>query len=287
MSKKRCMSAVFAAFSCMVMAACTATHTSERDRTTSHIEDYLVKLPADLESRDRTPLTYFVSSIFHNRSADGKARSKVKLTAEYTRLVEGTAVSCRWDSVTVAAPSDPTEPFPKGVMLDYMEGFEYTLSGAIMSERLYQNIPDGELKHLLKTLVWDAAMFEPVVWDHFALFKLHRDVLVSNLEQTNLKMGQWGSLRLKGLKMSWVGVSMVNNEVCALLQYRSYANPVLSGTGSSPGRSLYWGSIWVSLEDKQVEKATLNEDVILEMRPAGPSTTLLNLQREVTFLKSP
>ena len=35
------------------------------------------------------------------------------------------------------------------------------------------------------------------------------------------------------------------------------------------GRSHYWGEIWVSLSSKQIEYATLQEDVLGEMKLAG------------------
>jgi hypothetical protein len=38
------------------------------------------------------------------------------------------------------------------------------------------------------------------------------------------------------------------------------------------GRSDYWGEIWVSLETKQIEYATLQEVVVGEMKLAGQDT---------------
>ena len=38
------------------------------------------------------------------------------------------------------------------------------------------------------------------------------------------------------------------------------------------GRSHYWGEIWVSLSTKQIEYATLYEDVLGEMKLAGQAT---------------
>ena len=53
------------------------------------------------------------------------------------------------------------------------------------------------------------------------------------------------------------------------------------------GRSLYWGELWISLEDKQVEYATMVEDVIFELNLTGnPQKQLLDLQRDVTFTKN-
>jgi hypothetical protein len=53
---------------------------------------------------------------------------------------------------------------------------------------------------------------------------------------------------------------------------------------SFKGRSLYWGELWISLEDKQLEYAYMIEDVIFKLKTAqSEQGNLLNLQREVTF----
>jgi hypothetical protein len=52
------------------------------------------------------------------------------------------------------------------------------------------------------------------------------------------------------------------------------------------GRTNYWGNIWVSQEDKQIEYATLYEDGLMEMVFSGQSEeVLMNVFREITFQK--
>ena len=276
---------LFVLVSVMATSGVPISHAQEPDKTERSVVDLLSSLPTDLAFEGTVPLKYRVTSILHNRGIGGDIRNKVQLTAEFTRSVEDGDVSCRWNNVQVAAPSDPANSFPPGTLLDYMEGFGYSLSEGIMEEHLYRHIPDGDLKHLLKTLVWDAATLEPVFWDHFDEFQLNRDYIVPGFEDITLAMGNWGVLRMKDLKMRWMGISEVNGEVCALLLYRSLANPVqYSAMMGTNGRSLYWGNIWVSLEDKQIEYFTMVEDVFLEMPIPGESAKrVMNLQREVTF----
>ena len=55
---------------------------------------------------------------------------------------------------------------------------------------------------------------------------------------------------------------------------------------SVKGRSLYYGEIWISLSDKQVEYATMVEDVIMKLKSASfPDEQLIDLQREIIFNK--
>jgi hypothetical protein len=52
------------------------------------------------------------------------------------------------------------------------------------------------------------------------------------------------------------------------------------------GRSHYWGEIWVSLVDKQIEHATLFEDVLVEFAmPGQPGRQLVGVLRQGTFEK--
>ena len=80
----------------------------------------------------------------------------------------------------------------------------------------------------------------------------------------------------------------MNDEVCALIQYESLFNPLdLSfGAMTLKGRTNYWGNIWVSLQDKQIERAILYEDGLIEMTfKDNPAPTLVNVFREITVEK--
>ena len=259
----------------------------ESETADKSVRDLLSSLPGDLTLQDTLPAGYRVTSIFHNRGIGGDATSKVRLTAQLTRSVQDGNVHCRWNRVQVAAPADPSAPFGDATSLDYMEGFSYPISEKIMGEELYREIPNGDLKLLLKTLVWDAATLEPIFWDHFDEFRLNQDRVASGFEDAEMVMGNWGTLRMKALRMRWVGISEVNGELCALLQFRSLSNPVSHGNAMGlNGRSLYWGTICVSLEDKQVEYLTMIEDILLEIpNPGDSGKRITNLQREVTFDK--
>ena len=55
---------------------------------------------------------------------------------------------------------------------------------------------------------------------------------------------------------------------------------------SIKGRSLYYGEIWISLSDKQVEYATMVEDVVMKLKSSiFPEEQLIDLQREIIFNK--
>ena len=53
------------------------------------------------------------------------------------------------------------------------------------------------------------------------------------------------------------------------------------------GRSHYWGNIYVSISDKQIEYADLYEDVILDIKMNGQETGVIaNTVRTITLQKT-
>ena len=69
----------------------------------------------------------------------------------------------------------------------------------------------------------------------------------------------------------------MNNEVCAIIKYSVMNNPLQLDFDNVTvsGRSHYWGEIYVSLSDKQIEYVTLLEDVITNVRIEGQAENIL------------
>jgi hypothetical protein len=80
-----------------------------------------------------------------------------------------------------------------------------------------------------------------------------------------------GTFHNRDVQLTWIGRSSRNGEDCAVIEYRAFFNPLeIANAGMTlKGRSHYWGSIWVSLTSKQIEYATLQEDVLGELTLAG------------------
>lgn len=77
--------------------------------------------------------------------------------------------------------------------------------------------------------------------------------------------------------LEWVGRSKRNGQDCALIEYRAFFNPLQIAMGGMTiqGRSDFWGEIWVSLSTKQIEYATIYEEVSGEMKLPGQDTPQL------------
>ena len=68
-----------------------------------------------------------------------------------------------------------------------------------------------------------------------------------------------GTFHSRDTVLEWVGRSERNGQECALIDYRSFFNPLQLAVGGMTiqGRSDFWGEIWVSLATKQIEYATI------------------------------
>jgi hypothetical protein len=207
----------------------------------------------------------------------------MRVKGEYTRGLENG--KAKWNNVSIAIAMSRDADFPAGNKFDYMENFSYSISADMLKPEAFATF--GENSAFTKNLIWDMMGIEGFAWSSFEKLKLNESFAD---ERFNGKMdlaGQ-GSFENKDVQILWTGISERNGETCAVIEYRTFNNPLeYAGEGMSmKGRSHYWGTIWVSLEDKQIEHAVLYEDVVMEMNlPGQTSKQIMNAVREISFVK--
>jgi hypothetical protein len=194
------------------------------------------------------------------------------VSAEYVRALPKGKV--RWNDVTIAEAAGFDADFPSGEKQQYMEGFSYRLSETpnMLKPEFFPGFPPSPTAVLAKNLVWDTHMIEGFGQDHLGVLQLNQTYRLQSRPEEFALAGA-GTFQSRQAELTWSGASRWNGEPCALIQYRSFLNKVNLKLGeiNLKGKSNYWGEIWVSLEDKQIEHATLYEDVLLETPgPQGP-----------------
>jgi len=239
-------------------------------------------LPQNLELKDE-PQKYIVTTDHFNTDIFGNFFNKMRVKGEYTRgLEKGKA---KWNNVSIAMAMTRDAEFPAGNPVDYMENFTYNISEDMLKPEAFSTF--GENSAFTKNLVWDMMAIEGFAWSSFEQLKLNEPMSDERFNG-KLDLAGQGSFENKDVQITWTGVSQRNGETCAVIEYRTFNNPLeYSGEGMSmKGRSHYWGTIWVSLEDKQVEHAVLYEDVVMEMNlPGQTSKQIMNAVREISFVK--
>ncbi len=280
MKRKYCFR--FSVATLIILCGFNFSYAQENTSKTLIKKRYLSNLPANLRLKENTPQRYLITTNWHNRDLNGSATGKFIIRGEYTRALKDQIV--RWNNVQIEVFQDPAKPDSDTLLQKWMEGFSYKSPDDIAKPDIFKNFPINETTHLLRTLIWDVAAFEAFAWTYFEKLKLNETISPSDFEDVTIQMADWGTIKMKDMKLSWIGISKMNNEVCALIHFESFTNPVKSF--GINGRSLYWGRIWVSLEDKQIEYGNLNEDVIMEIMTSSQNKKFLNIQREVEFKKT-
>jgi hypothetical protein len=248
-------------------------------------ERYLSTLPADLRLQEKTPQTYRFTCDYLNVTPTGDLIRKQRVTAGYTRALPGGRV--RWTNVTVAEAREFNDAFPPGEKQPYMEGFSYPLAERenMLKPDFFVGFPASPTALLARNLVWDTHMLERFGQDYLGQLKLN-ETYRPQAKPEEAPLAGAGTFQNRQIELVWLGLSKLNGEPCALIQYRAFLNQLKISTGgfAAKGKSSYWGDIWVSLEDKQIERATLYEDVLLEL-PGQPAPPMVNVFRRGTLIK--
>lgn len=239
-------------------------------------------LPQNLELKDELQ-KYIVTTDHFNSDIFGNFFNKMRVKGEYTRGFENG--KAKWNNVSIAMAMSRDAEFPAGNPVGYMENFTYNISEDMLKPEAFATF--GENSAFTKNLIWDMMAIEGFAWSSFEKLKLNEPMSDERFNG-KLDLAGQGSFENKDVQITWTGISQRNGETCAVIEYRTFNNPLeYSGEGMAmKGRSHYWGTIWVSLEDKQIEHAVLYEDVVMEMNlPGQTNKQIMNSTREISFVK--
>lgn len=202
----------------------------------------------------------------------GNFLRKRRVTGEYTSGLEGDSV--RWNGVYISEATRLEAPFPEGMKQDYMENFIYRPGEKIIDEDFFKAIPEGNM--LIRNLIWDVFGFDLFAYSYW-------DSLERNIEyhahtlSSEIELAGQGTFQNRDIRLTWIGLTELNNEICAVIKYSAMNNPLKLELANltMTGRSHYWGEVYVSLSDKQIEYATLLEDVVTDVLFKGQTNNVL------------
>jgi len=247
------------------------------------VAKYLIVLPKGLKLKELSPQKYTITADYFNGDIFGNFMNKTRVSGDYTRgFKDGTV---KWNNVKIANGNTREGLYENAVSQNYMENFTYSPSDRMLEAASFSSFPPNSFH--TKNLVWDMLAIETFAWVYFDSLGLNQTFRPGNLKEEIPLAGE-GTFKNKDIQLKWTGISQMNEEVCALIEYRTFDNPLVVDTEQIKikGRSHYWGTIWVSLIDKQIEHATLFEDVVMDMKMQGQANgQLINTTREISFEK--
>jgi hypothetical protein len=230
----------------------------------------LLMTPILALAADNAPRTYRFVCDYYSLNTKGDLISTKRISADYTRDLPGGKV--RWDHVTMA-----------GQKRDFMDGFTYSRADIknMLNPEFFPNFPPAAFEE--RNLVWDTHMFENFGQDFLDKLSLN---VPYHMGPSTAPLAGTGQFENKDVELTLVGTSKRNGQDCALIRYDSYFNKVSMKSAGIEliGRSHYWGDIWVSSATRQIEYATLYEDVLGELKMgAQPTPMIINVFRRATF----
>ena len=223
-------------------------------------------LPQRTAVKDTGPRTYRFVVDHTVTNTIGTVVQRQRVSGEYTRGLPGQ--EAMWKSVTVAESNGPAELSAPGQTRDFMEGFRYRIGPGRLDDTMkpdfFKGFPPTAVFE--RNLVWDTGMLEMFGQDQFGQLKLN--VPYKLMSAQDVHMPGIGTFQNRDVVLTWTGRSQRDGSECALIEYRAFFNPleIANGGMTLKGRSHYWGEIWVSLSTRQIEYATLYEDVLGELK---------------------
>jgi len=239
-------------------------------------------LPQSLELKDELQ-KYVVTTDHFNTDIFGNFFNKIRIKGDYTRGLPDEQV--KWNNVSVAMSMSRNDEFSAGSPVAYMENFSYTVSEDMLKPEKFSTFTEHSA--YTKNLVWDMMGIEGLAWVNFNDLELNKP-FKATFFNGKMDLAGMGSFENKDMVITWTGITERNGEYCAVIEFRTMNNPLeYTGDGMSmKGRSHYWGTIWVSVEDKQVEHAVLFEDVVMEIQlPGQTNKQIMDATREISFVK--
>jgi hypothetical protein len=242
-------------------------------------------LPKELCLDSMLTRSYQMTTDMYNYNIQGDFLGKTRLTGRLT--YGGQPTNAQWSEVYVSTAGGENTAFPQGKQLAYLQGFSYRQNESLLSPDFFQSrLPEAD--PYVMNLFWDALGFEALAYACWDSLTLNREFLATDINKA-LTIANIGSFENKDTRITWTGVTEMNQELCAIIRYTVMNNPlhVTWEEMSMRGRSHYWGEIYVSLSDKQIEYACLTEDVLTDVRIKGQENSQIGyVVRSIHFVKT-
>ncbi len=242
----------------------------------------LRKLPSGLKLSEPHPYSYVMIADYYNHDILGNFVNKMQVKGTYTRGLPDQKV--RWNDVTISQAQKPDQPFPKGTRQEYMEGMTYGPTDDYLNLEAFKKFPPTT-GMFARNLVWDVLTFEAFGWAYYDSLELNVPFSAKSING-KLNLDGLGSFENKDIRLTWTGISTMNNKVCAVIEFITMDNPleIKADFMQMKGRSNYWGTLWLSLTDKQIEYGILWEDVNMEIKINGQEKSQLsNTSRKIEY----
>jgi ribosomal protein L19 len=237
------------------------------------IKKYLSELPD--HQTGKTIQKYKMTAVYTNRDLYGNFTGKIKVSGDYTKGLPGD--SAAWNNVYIAHSSNEDQPFEGEMKQDYMENFRYVPSAKMVEEKeAFKDFPSSLETVYAKNLVWDMLSFEIFAWNYYDSLKLNKTYIVPDING-QFDIAGVGKYSHKRILISWKGISEINGELCAIIDFDAIDNKIEFSMNQikTKGTEQYWGTVMVSMKTKNIESAEMFSGTIQEIEVTGMKDKIL------------
>jgi hypothetical protein len=236
------------------------------------IKKYLSELPD--HQIGKTIQKYKMTAVYTNRDLYGNFTGKTRISGDYTRGLPGD--SAMWNDVYISNSNNFSDPFPAGTKQEYMEKMKYVPSSKMLDKGSFKNFPVKTESIFAKNLVWDMIAIEEFAWKYTDSLRLNRYFIIRP-KSASIDMGGVGKYSHDNIQIRWTGISEINNELCAIIEYRAVDNLLEINMDQIKGKGTeqYWGTTWVSLKSGLIEYADTYSGTIQEIQVKGVDNKFL------------
>lgn len=229
---------------------------------------YLKEFPKGEVVNDDSPQRYRMTAVYTNRDLYGNFTGKTRVSGDYTRGLENDFVT--WNNVFIAGSNSLPEPFPQGTKQEYMENMKYIPSPKMLEKEAFKNFPASTENVFARNLIWDMMAIEGFAWEYSDSLKLNNKLVIKDING-EFNMADIGTYNHAAIELCWTGISLMNNELCAVLEYRAIDNiiEITMDQIKTRGTEQYWGTTWVALKSKQIEYAEMYGGTFQEIKVSG------------------
>ena len=222
------------------------------------------------------PAYRFVVDYF-NFHPNGTFVSKQRIAGDYRRNDDGTV---EWSNVNIATAPALDATFGLGQQQTYMNGFRYRASGDLLFKpEFFKDFPATATQ--TKNLVWDTFMFET-----FAQQVAKLTETPYRLPPSDVPLAGSGTFQNANIELTRAGTFERGGQRLTVVHYEAFFNRLNHNLPGMKlvGRSDYWGDIWVLPATTTVQRATLFEEVVGELRIGSqPNPQIVNVVRRGSF----
>jgi len=250
---------------------------------TGKIADYFKSLPKGLKI-DNSIRSYKMITDYYNYDLKGDFLSRKRVSGIITYGLQGDSI--QWNDVYISDSKVLDTDFTATKNIDFMENFRYLSNAEVVKPEFFkENLPKAN--PFTMNLIWDVLGFEVFAYSDWNSLVLNEEFRSKNTN-SEIEIANIGTFENKDVRITWIGITEMNNEICAILKYSVMNNPLKLKWDNilMRGRSHYWGEVYISLSDKQIEYVSLTEDVLTDTKiESHPENIIGYTVRTIDFSK--